>query len=371
MTNSTSEANPLAFVIMPFNEEFNHIYGELISPALESAGYIVRRADKVLTDQNILRSVVSGLRDARLVIAEVTELNANVYYELGLAHGMRKTAILLTQSVDAIPFDLKMYRHVVYGTSYREVDAFKAELCQVAKLALSDDFNAGNPVTDFGAGAEAVREPARDSDGPESEGVEPGHLDLLADTEESMLRIGAIAQSVTELYQELNAATESHTSELREESKSDALGRAGRMRKIATALAGGLDAFAGKLRPLVADLHDQWISYRENSLRLFQRFDPKAAEVRDTMLSMRTKTSGFADTLTNVIGSTRQMRNAVGDNTRGMSRELEIAGRRAVSELDKLIEELTVGLSATNRIVNVIDERLGVGGGPAIDSQHE
>lgn len=363
MTDSTPEARPLAFVIMPFNEEFNRIYSDLIGPALENAGYSVKRADKVLTDQNILRSVVSGLRTARLVIAEVTELNANVYYELGLAHGMRKTAILLTQAVDAIPFDLKMYRHIVYGTSYHRVEAFKAELSQVAKLALSADFNAGNPVSDFGVGTEAENEVCEGSGAPEAVGVELGHLDLLADIEESMTRIGAIAQSITQLYQELTAVTESHTSKLREESKSEALGRAGRMRKIASAIAGGLGTFTGKLRPLVIDLHGQWMSYRENSLRLFQRFDPKETEVREAIVSMRANASGFADTLTNAIGSTRQMRDAVVNSTKGTSRDLEIAGRGTATVLDNLIEELTVGLSATNRIVNVIDEKLGLVGG--------
>ena len=49
------EHEPLAFVLMPFEPEFDDIYENLIKPTLEDAGYDVQRADSTFDQQNILR----------------------------------------------------------------------------------------------------------------------------------------------------------------------------------------------------------------------------------------------------------------------------------------------------------------------------
>lgn len=61
-----------AFVIMPFDPEFQSVYDDLIKPALEEAGYDVERADSFLDQQNILSDIVRGIGDADLVVAELT-----------------------------------------------------------------------------------------------------------------------------------------------------------------------------------------------------------------------------------------------------------------------------------------------------------
>ena len=69
---------------MPFAPEFNAIYKDLIKPALEEAGYVVSRADSDLHQESILRRIIKGITGAKLIIAELTTLNPNVLYELGL-----------------------------------------------------------------------------------------------------------------------------------------------------------------------------------------------------------------------------------------------------------------------------------------------
>ena len=81
--------NPKAFVIMPFDLEFTPIYEQLIKPHLEEAGYYVHRADSFFDQENIIRDIVRGIAEASLVIAELTIPNPNVYYELGLCHGLK------------------------------------------------------------------------------------------------------------------------------------------------------------------------------------------------------------------------------------------------------------------------------------------
>lgn len=102
--------NPQAFVLTPFDPEFSSIYEDLIKPALEDAGYDVARADSFLDQQNILRDIIRGIATAHLIVADLTTLNPNVLYELGLCHGLRIPTILLAQSMEEVPFDLRPYR---------------------------------------------------------------------------------------------------------------------------------------------------------------------------------------------------------------------------------------------------------------------
>ncbi|GAI12942.1 unnamed protein product, partial [marine sediment metagenome] len=74
---------------MPFDLEFDWIFNDLIKLALEEVGYDVKRADSILNQQNILKDVVRGIAEADLVVADLTGLNPNVFYEIGIAHTMR------------------------------------------------------------------------------------------------------------------------------------------------------------------------------------------------------------------------------------------------------------------------------------------
>src|SRR6266446_10525833 len=101
---------PNAFVIMPFDVEFTSIYEKLIKDSLESAGYQVARADSFLDQRNILADIVRGIRSAKLIVADLTTNNPNVFYELGLCHGLGLPTILIAQSIDDVPFDLRSYK---------------------------------------------------------------------------------------------------------------------------------------------------------------------------------------------------------------------------------------------------------------------
>ena len=68
-------------------------------------------------------------------MAELTERNANVYYELGLAHAWKKKTIMISQDIDAIPFDLKHLRMVVYApaTDGQLTDILVKEFVKITK----------------------------------------------------------------------------------------------------------------------------------------------------------------------------------------------------------------------------------------------
>lgn len=98
------------FILMPFSPKFDLIYEEVLRPAVENANLVPVRADLIYGSRRIMRDVWNGIRTARVVLAELTGRNANVLYELGLAHALGKLFVIITNSMDDVPFDLKDLR---------------------------------------------------------------------------------------------------------------------------------------------------------------------------------------------------------------------------------------------------------------------
>lgn len=105
------------FVIMPFREPLNEYYSEIIKPAIHKSGLFPVRADEIYGTQSIIKDIVEKIFESKLLIADLTYRNPNVMYELGVAHSLNKPVIMLVQSTDDIPFDLKHLRTIVYETT--------------------------------------------------------------------------------------------------------------------------------------------------------------------------------------------------------------------------------------------------------------
>lgn len=114
MLSSTSP-RPFVFVLMPFDAEFDDVYKLGIRPACEAAGAYCERVDEQIFQESILQRIYNQIAKSDFVVADVTGKNLNVFYEIGYAHALGKTVILLTKDVNDIPFDLKHYPHLVYG----------------------------------------------------------------------------------------------------------------------------------------------------------------------------------------------------------------------------------------------------------------
>lgn len=124
-----------AFVLMPFSSEFEDIYKLGIQAAASEKGMIAERVDEQRFSESILERVYRQIKTADIIIADMTGRNANVFYEVGYAHANDKLCILLTQSAQDIPFDLKHHRHIIYGTS---IQTLKRALDQELDWASSE-----------------------------------------------------------------------------------------------------------------------------------------------------------------------------------------------------------------------------------------
>lgn len=119
---------PTVFVLMPFSDVLKPVYEDHISKVIESLKLDVARADDFFTNGSIMADVWSALNHAAIVIADCTGRNPNVFYEIGIAHALGKETILISQSIDDIPFDLRHLRVIVYSYDPRGMKGFEAAL---------------------------------------------------------------------------------------------------------------------------------------------------------------------------------------------------------------------------------------------------
>lgn len=107
-----------SFVISPFGEPFDTYFSHIVKPALEECGLYAIRGDSLYRPTTIVDDIWQGIREAKLLIAELTDRNPNVFYELGLAHAISKPVILISKSIDDVPFDLRSIRVLVYDKDH-------------------------------------------------------------------------------------------------------------------------------------------------------------------------------------------------------------------------------------------------------------
>jgi hypothetical protein len=101
------EVDPkLIMTLTPFSKREAATY-RVIQDVCQRFGFRCVRGDEEFVAGEILPHVVDLIVRARLVIANISGRNANVYYELGIAHALGKPTILLSRSLEEVPFDLR------------------------------------------------------------------------------------------------------------------------------------------------------------------------------------------------------------------------------------------------------------------------
>jgi len=126
------------FVVMPFAEALRPVYEDHIKQVVSSMSLSVGRADDLFSTHAVMADVWSGIANARMIVADCTGRNPNVFYEIGLSHVLGKPVILITQSAEDIPFDLKSIRYIQYTFTPRGMADFEATLRKTIQQVLEE-----------------------------------------------------------------------------------------------------------------------------------------------------------------------------------------------------------------------------------------
>jgi hypothetical protein len=145
-----------AFVIRPFGTkkdsaggeiDFDKVHRELIEPAVRGAGLGGSTTGEIVDAGNIRADMFALILEADLVVCDITILNANVFYELGIRHALRKKSTVMIKGQptgDATPFDLLTDRYLPY--SIVDPAAAKGALLDSIRASLRSDRPTDSPI---------------------------------------------------------------------------------------------------------------------------------------------------------------------------------------------------------------------------------
>jgi tetratricopeptide (TPR) repeat protein len=144
------------FIIMPYGGEdeqlqrhFLGVYQSILGPAAERAGYQPKRSDLGDGPGNITSEIIRDLVEADVVLADLTDGNANVLFELGIRHVFRKSGTVhVVDEAGPIPFDIRAYRAVKYSTDLADIPGIIDEIVKAIRRREDEPDRSDNPVHD-------------------------------------------------------------------------------------------------------------------------------------------------------------------------------------------------------------------------------
>ena len=106
------------FVMMPFAPPLGNHYSAIFEPGIKKAGLKpIRADDEIFATGKIIDQIWRGINSAKVLVAELTKRNPNVFYELGLAHALKKPVVLISSNEDDVPFDVRHIRVIYYDVN--------------------------------------------------------------------------------------------------------------------------------------------------------------------------------------------------------------------------------------------------------------
>jgi hypothetical protein len=156
-----SNLENVCFLITPIggddSEQRKHadlVFGSLIEPALTELGLRLVRADRISSPGMITSQVIEHIVKSKLVIADLSFGNPNVFYELALRHATRKPAVQLIRKGDKLPFDVGQFRTIQIDmtdifTFVPQLDLHRSEIARQCRLALDAGGEAESPLSRF------------------------------------------------------------------------------------------------------------------------------------------------------------------------------------------------------------------------------
>lgn len=104
----------ICFTLMPFGGWFDSYYEEIYKPAIIKAGLEPLKADDLYRPSAIIHDIWECIQKSKVVVADLTGKNPNVFYEMGLAHARILPVILIAETLEDVPFDLRGLRVIIY-----------------------------------------------------------------------------------------------------------------------------------------------------------------------------------------------------------------------------------------------------------------
>ncbi len=130
--NDDSE-KPDVFVLMPFSRDLQPVYEKHILKVCKELQLKTARADDLFTTKSVVLDIWNAIFNSKIIIADCTGRNPNVFYEIGIAHTIGKPVILITQNLGDVPSDLRHMRFIEYEYTRTGMTVFEKALAKTLK----------------------------------------------------------------------------------------------------------------------------------------------------------------------------------------------------------------------------------------------
>lgn len=348
-------AKPVVFMIIPFDEDFLALYAALKERFAGSYEFV--NAGDMDNQQSILKDIVVGIYSADVIIADLTGLNANVFYELGLAHAMNKNVVIITQDIEELPFDIRPYRANQYSMQFYKVTQLYTELEKLLAGSISGEVKFGNPVSDYvkniqilteqDATQVAVKIENADTGEDVDEDEAKGFLDFIADIEESMAILSSEIDSMREDMNEMTVEIVDATHEINRVKTTGGSSIATFTRNVSRKLSEPVDKFALQMKAHTSVISNNWSKIENSYLALL---DDERIRTYENTEGMKTSMDSLKDMQTAIYGSDEKIEIFIESLKTNLGME-----RRLTRAIMSLITELQGYLSMTDTMASSID----------------
>jgi len=126
--------------------------GSFVEQALDEFGLRVVRADSIDKPGIITRQIIEYIVKSRLVVADLSFQNPNVFYELALRHAVKLPIVQIIRSIDRITFDVNQMRTIVIDTSdiyalVPKIEFYRSEIANQVRRTLEAGHIVDTPIS--------------------------------------------------------------------------------------------------------------------------------------------------------------------------------------------------------------------------------
>jgi nucleoside 2-deoxyribosyltransferase len=121
--------------------EYEELFSDVIVPVCDKMGLEPFRSSQTYYPGLVIADIQRQIRESRVVIAEITPVNPNVYYEVGYADAIGKPVILIADGgkLEQLPFDVRAFRTLFYENTIGGKNRVEKTLLEFLKNIMSQN----------------------------------------------------------------------------------------------------------------------------------------------------------------------------------------------------------------------------------------
>lgn len=301
--------------------------------------------------QNILADIITPIYSADIVLADLTGLNPNVMYELGIAHSFNKKTIMITRDeLSSLPFDLKQYRAKDYSTHFKKFYELIVYLEKNLGGAKDGSVIFNNPVGDFLDKSKIDPQKLFVRENIELDIPEKGFLDFLAEIEEDTQMMTTDIQTMSSEMAAMSNGMNECTKEIERVQKNGGNGTAAFLRKQSKKAAGFIEVFSKQLKAHNDTIVSLWSKIEKNTLGLLENDIATRAENRESLIEYITALHNMQASIVSSNGSVKELKEISLKNI-GLERSMNQSIRFLDSDLSSYIEMTEQMNKSIDRII--------------------